>query len=570
VPVSAADPLAWNQEAIPGIGGNVLGPAGVDITDLAVSSDGSTIWAVPGAVPGLSATVYKSTNGGATWSAVSTTAGGQAAANATLVAIAPDDSNIVALCTTGLAIYVSTNGGVTWGSLGIPGATLGSAATAINDIDISAASPTNHVLVAGVDTTNADAEMWYQGLGVGGAWVATGALGSGPASGITASTNCSSVLAVKASPNFASDLVITAVTVNATNSGTFFNMFSRNAGPQGAWNTSAWPGTAYPVNLQNGAGNITATAACIALAPTYLGGDEVERVGFVGITSATAADQGIYRLKDTNASHITAAADMYSLAYDGATLVAGTTGTTVWRSPDALNTSPNFYPTSTAKSPGGATNVSVAWAGSTLVAGTVGNESAFAVSTDDGGSFNDISLIDTNITTMYDVAVSPDGSVVYLSTQDAAAAGGPDVSIWRYDGSWARVLSLTGQQNYILRLAPEEPDALYVAASATSNTTNSLYYTKTGGNTKWYSRTLPGACTDVAVESESVAYASAGTNVQKTTNGGFTWGPPTNTELTGVYSLTSLGEDTLIAGGTADGVAYSTNGGMPLPGYRSR
>ena len=129
VPVSAADPLAWNGEAIPTIGGNVLGPAGVDVMDIAVSSDGATIWAAPG--NSSNNTVYKSTNGGATWSAVTVTVG-PAAMDADLVAIAPDDSNLVAVAdrwaddgsVAACTIYISTNGGAIGGGIGGAGMTI--------------------------------------------------------------------------------------------------------------------------------------------------------------------------------------------------------------------------------------------------------------------------------------------------------------------------------------------------------------------------------------------------------------------------------------------------------------
>jgi hypothetical protein len=279
VPVSAADPLAWNGEAIPSVGGKLLGPAGVDVCDIAVSSDGATIYAAPGST--ANKTLYKSTNGGATWSAINVGVGA-ATMDADLVAVAPDDSNLIAVANrntdddpvAACTIYISTNGGASWGTLGIPTGP----ATAINDIDISASgSGSNHLFVAGIDSTAANpAGVWYYGLGVGGSWVVADTLAGGPSSGATGAANCTSALAIQASPNFASDLVMTCASTNGTH--TFFNMFSRNSGAQGAWNASAWPGTMYPVTLATtGAAAVPATDASISLAPTYLGGDEVER-----------------------------------------------------------------------------------------------------------------------------------------------------------------------------------------------------------------------------------------------------------------------------------------------------
>ena len=103
----------WKQEAIPSTDGNVIGPPGIDIKDMAGAIDGITIWAGPG--PTVPLTVYKSTNTGATWISVPTNVGGLTGINADLVAIAPDNSDCIAICdTTSLVIYISTNGGATW------------------------------------------------------------------------------------------------------------------------------------------------------------------------------------------------------------------------------------------------------------------------------------------------------------------------------------------------------------------------------------------------------------------------------------------------------------------------
>lgn len=549
VPVQAANPLTWNAEAVPTVGGNVLGPAGVDILDMAVSADGNTIWAAPGATN--AGNVYKSTNGGATWAVVAVVVPGAAPAlaNVDLVAIAPDNSNIVAVCDrTSLAgegvVYVTTNGGATWGTLAVPTGYVIATST-VNDMDISAVGQgANHLFVAG--SVAGAAQVWYYPLGIGGSWTATAALGGFPAAQTIA-------LAVKCSPNFASDTTVMVVTTAA--GAVNFSLFSRNAS---LWNANAAVyGAAYPVAI-TAAG--AATAASIAPAPTYLGGDEVERVAFVGLTTGAAATRGVYRLKDTNCVSLSTAADMYSVAYDGATLVAGSTGTavtgpaTVWRCTDPLAANPVFYPTSAAKSPGGLQNACVIWAGSTVAAGTIGNESAFAISTDDGASFNDISLIDTAITNMEDVAVSPDGNNMYLLTDDAA-----DLSVWRYDGSWQRVLTRIADIAYIVRVASDDIDSVYVC----DTNSNALFYSATGGQTKWYSRTAPTAAVlDLGVESSSIAYVGSAAGIQKTENSGFTWGPPQNTKVNPAQTITILGEDQLIVGNNAGMVSYSTDGAM--------
>ena len=197
----------------------------------------------------------------------------------------------------------------------------------------------------------------------------------------------------------------------------------------------------------------------------------------------------------------------------------------------------------------------VAWAGSKVVAGTSGNESAFAVSTNNGKSFSDISLIDTTLTNVTDVAVSPDGSVVYLVSDDGA-----DLSVWRYASSWKRILAVPSKTTFIVRLAPDDSDVVYVAER--SGTT--IYYSGDGGTERWQTRTSRYTIQDLAVETTGdVAYViqSGNGKISKSSNSGFTWGTEKSTKLNGGYMITSLGEDLLIAGSDDGYVSYSTDGG---------
>ena len=119
------------------------------------------------------------------------------------------------------------------------------------------------------------------------------------------------------------------------------------------WNLSAGFEN-YPVEIKDeDSGSITtASAASIALAPTYLGGDDVERVAFVGMAATTDNEKGVYRLEDYINKNIKSTVDINSVAYDGANLVAGNVDNTrVWRCDEPLETSPTFYQSSTTKSP---------------------------------------------------------------------------------------------------------------------------------------------------------------------------------------------------------------------------
>jgi len=151
--------------------------------------------------------------------------------------------------------------------------------------------------------------------------------------------------------------------------------------------------------------------------------------------------------------------------------------------------------------------------------------------------------------------VAMDGSAVYWVTDDDE-----DLSLWRYETRWERILNIQGSKNFIVRLAPDDPDVVYVAKKDSTT----VYYSKDGGSDKWYQRNCtipPPFIQDFGVESSDVAYAlSSGGDVVKTTNSGFTWGPPTATKQSTGWSLTVVGEDVLLMGSQAGAVSYSLDG----------
>jgi len=201
-----------------------------------------------------------------------------------------------------------------------------------------------------------------------------------------------------------------------------------------------------------------------------------------------------------------------------------------------------------------------------VVAGTSGTASAFAVSTDNGKSFNDISLIDVadtanaSLGTMVDVDVSPDGEVIFMLCHDTNA-----LSLFRKASSWQRVLTIVGaaNANYIVRVAPDDPDAVYVAQKD-ATAAKTMYYSQEGGDTKWFTRTAKYAIEDLAVESADVVYVAVNdsTTVSKSTNSGFTWDTAKDTEITGgnINMIRSIDEDEVIVGSTQGYVAWSSDG----------
>ncbi len=556
VPASAGT-LSWGSETVPTTTGNVI-CSGLDIADLAVSADGSMY-----AVTGKDAFCYKSTNSGASWSKLSNTFAG----NLGFVAVAPDDSGLVSVAenTTDNRVWVSTNGGSTWGNLGHPseGTSNITAGTGWKDMTMSNADGSKHYLaVAGLGTGNATNtfDVWYFDLGASAPkWNSTRSDG-----GMDTQLFQNAAFAVEFSPNVASDFVMAVATANtsATAVGNVhLCLYSLNTAK---WNAKAAFGS-YPVNIQNASANITGVdSAALTLAPDYLGSDDSLRISFVGVNSGTSA-AGVYRLKDTSVKDIYDGSgyDIYSLDFDGTNLVAGNAlNTKVYRCDDPLASSPSFSTASELKRPGVSTTCKetiVAWNGADVVAGVSGAGSAFAVSSDNGASFNDISMIDVGaatIGTALDIDVAADGSMVYMLINDANAT-----SLYRYASTWVRVLAIadfTGTDG-IVRCAPDDPNSVYVADELGST----IYYSAEGGDTKWFSRACKYNIIDMAVESTDVAYVgvSGGKTVSKTTNSGFTWGSAKDTSVGGsdIDMIRCLSEDNVIVG--SDGyVAWSTDG----------
>jgi len=545
-PASAGE-LDWGTYTpFPSTTGNVLVTDNNGVADIAVAEDGTMFLASTN-----STFLYKSTNGGKTWSKLSE----NFSANLTFVAVAPDDSDIVAT-SNGTEILISKDGGSSWGNLGTPDAS-GDTLSNMYDLAVSNADGTkNYIGVAGDNGTVAS--IWWFDLGATApAWAS--AYGTAGTYGFF-TTGQDLGLAVTFSPNVASDKVMIVVTAASGAAGNVtLQMMSMSTKK---WNTSAGFDS-YPVEIQNSSTSIDSAAhARIAVAPDYLGSDDSMRVAFVGISTAGAnAYGGVYRMKDTTDKAIDEDFDVWSIDYDGTNLVAGSwLDNKVRRSDNALATDPDFSTASSYKRPGGLNKVIVAWSGSDVIAGMQGKMSAFAISADNGASFNDISFIDTESGTlgeMLDVDVSPDGSKIYMVTRDAKG-----LSLWRYDETWARVFTKSNSaDDFIVRLAPEDPDAVYLSMAGSSNSTT-LYFSQEGGDTKWFLRSAKYAIQDMAVESADVAYAAvySASTVSKTSNSGFTWDTAESTGITGdINMIRSLGEDKIIIGSDSGYVAWSSD-----------
>ncbi len=580
---ASADTSGWVKETIPSADGFVITPC--DIIDLAVAADGVTMYAATG-----TAVLYQTSNAGVSWRLRHLPDG----TNTDHVAVAPDASNIiVVLDDTNDRGFVSMNYGFTFRELAAMPVGI------YNDLAISPEfsngliskkievtfnkkdkqpmlSPrelttaevvtisTRYVGIVGATTGNNDPFFYYCNLeAVSPTWInaVTSAAWSGwygaPYSEID------ELKAVAFSPNFVLDKTALLVSEeNRSSTGARFHA--------ARFDTRSWDATAgfmnYPVDLVSLSSSTVSgvASASISPAPDYLGTDDNQRLAFVGLAVADSASMeqgGIMRLNDYSLTTLKSTTAIHSIAYDGTNLVAGATtdatgvaNTEVYRSADPTATSPAVRQTRNLKRPGGTSAVIVAWAGADVVAGTSGDESAFAISRNNGESFNDISLIDTTLATLEDVAVSRDASKVYLVSDDGA-----DLSLWRHAGCWERVLSLQDETDYVVRIAPENPASVYLFKKSSPD----ILYSNDSAETRWYLRSCNIIPVDVAVQSADVIYAlNSGGYVSKSINTGFTWSIPRDTTLGSGATVTSIRENNLIVG-SADGyVAYSTDGNV--------
>jgi len=504
--------------------------------------------------------IYKSTDAGATWTALTAPSG---AAHVQMVAVAPDDPDVVAIIADGHEVYVSTNGGSTWSSLGTVTGGDG-AVDVLNDIAVAPLSAsTRYIAVAGTDDGPGPA-VFYFNLGASApVWKdATSADFTTPP---TLGTDVDFV-ALAFSPNFASDMVLTAVSESGSTTegdpSIEFHIISFN---HRAWNSDAGFPETYPVTLESVLTEgtaVTCQAAEISLDPEYLGGDDSTRIAMIGLAIDKTGDAGgIYRLKDATVEELKKNQGIKSIAWDGTDLVAGSYNSNdVYRCADALATSPTVSGSRGYKEIGvddGADDqVIVRWAGNNVVGAKSGAASAFGISTDNGKTWNSPSLIDSELTTMMDVWVSPDGSVTYLLARD-----GDEISLYRKASAWQKVFCLANAQtDWIVRAADSDPDVVYLADRGATT----MYYSTDGGVGKWTLRSSRYAVQDLAVQDEDVAYVarSSSNKVSKTTNGGFTWADEKSTRLYSgnIHTINLISDDNLLVGGDAGYVAYSSDG----------
>jgi len=598
VPVSAL-PIQWAAETIPGAAGNVI--LASDVTDMAVASDGSIY-----AVDAQGNRFLKAAAGGRSFTDLTAGLAALYTAPARLVAVAPDNPNVVAIVDSLAAaagvsaagqVYLSTDGGVTWAALPLVPDTA-AAANTVRDIAISPAVPGaalgRHYAVA--VTADADADVTDGGLFILGPTLAFALVG-----GLAADTyDCTSVAF---SPNYIGDRTIVGVGSLATD--TFLLMYNTLVGAAVvADQVIETVISDSPDEFGDaGAGILSSDIALPSdFDPTIVTGRRV----YVVWNQTAAGDSDVYRIDNISVYKLGIAADLdlHSVSYSGTVTsgylvageaaVAGVAFVNAWYSDNPQTTAPVWAVSLKPPTGGGNCVVRVApdfATTGTVYAGTIDGgaapfESAFSASTDRGKSFNQRSLIDTVIDGLSDVMPTPDGTTVFLATWDNGTGSSDFDSLWKSSipvsgTSWERVrISIVGGAaadwgdaagTSIIRLNPDwatAPAVFWCNTAVAGAPQTDIQYSADGGAVFAARTTAPNAIQDLAVESKDIIYVATGASVIKSTNGGWWFAPAVDAALgANIYSLAMAPSyplkpkaGHLLVGSVGAAVSYSTNG----------
>lgn len=640
-PVFAGYPpsiLKWSFVNTPTIDGNVIvSPS--EINRLAVGPDDQAIYAVdihtlpiPPNRP-----LYKSTNNGVTWDNLVTDP--LVAAGASLpvwdIAVSPDDVNFVVAVTDAVGalngpqnVFVSTDGGQNWQNTNV-----------VTELNLNEFISCVAISVQYDIDKRYIAIATRDGTGFGNGRVFTFKAPGPSAWSNQTVPPPGDIVAMKFSPSYVTDTTI--VVVFASPGGLFLNIGTHDIIGNGtAWRSGlGYPiritasDTRSPTHLQ-------IITADLELPIDFSGADPgLLRRYFLSYDARDGGlvyFSGVYRVDNTvvfqlmyNTSLIAAPAKrISSIAYWGThgigKLIASetTTATTrgvvdIWLCLDPFTTTPppGWKLSNTMKSPTGGghsatqygfANAFLSWSakGDRMYCGTssadlsvggtafaVGqwprgllnsiqfDESAFSISLDSGETWNQLSLIDTEITLLTDVAASeaPEGSedhsVLYLaSTTNNAAAVKRFDSIWRSVSDpmgmrWERILcTLTEKNDIILRINPRirnDNTRSTVVVFADRDTYNIRYSANEGQN---WEVLYPGVTvTDFTLASDDDIYILNDIFVTKGTRGSpsWTWGARIGTGLTTGHTITTpfknpkgkrgIFEDWVIVGSAAVG-----------------
>jgi hypothetical protein len=534
--------------------------------------------------------IYRSHDGGISWQDISNyLVNAGAALPAWNIEVAPDNPNLVAAVTSsgGLPrnVFISFDGGENWQNLNCP------AANNICALDISRSYGANDIAVGTRNGAGGGNLLAFK-LSGSANWLDQGITGD--------------VISLMFSPNYSGDSTLMAVTSDVN--GTFMNLGIRDV----MANTTSW-GSWGPLEITTASSNTSPKANQIKSADIELPSDFQGQLGtarriFVSTNDGgSTGTAGVYRIDDVIPYLVTPAAGntmISSISYFGnnasGKLLAGEVKANasqatvnIWVCLNAAQNCPLanclIWQKTTKPPTGGANsgnaNAQVYWnidgvkaycgtSSADLIGGGWPNgymvgqtfdESAFSYSTDNAATWNQISLIDTEITFLSDVAPSFSADNLYLATVNTNAGFTGFDSIWRGTGyplfkTWERVMCpLVTSNNIILRLDFTVPGQIYAGFRSMP----ALYRSIDNGQT--WKDVLPNVnITDFAavnIDGKPNLFILSSNVVRRGAFVGtsWQWQPNMNTTLLTGNSIFVTPTGIILVGDTAGSVAFSQN-----------
>jgi photosystem II stability/assembly factor-like uncharacterized protein len=453
-PVLATDAAQWTPANIPteGITGKWTLANGSDIRYLTMANDGTLYcYANP---TGTTYTLFKSTDSGRSW-----TTTGKVSDVIVDIAISPQDNANIYYATAS-RVYKSVDAGNTFTPLPPNPGGAGSWNVSITSIDVVYSGNANTAVVSTIDT---DAAQY------GGVYL----LDESQSGSVWVNTNIGNydVCRVAFSPNYNNDHQIIAVASDETNICISSKIVNSNWGQTigNARVNAIVPSAASIAFPDNYNGTINNATYFVGLDTGINGGDVYQ------INSAAAPAPSITKDLKIGSMNGQRAVDVASLAISGSTLLAGCARNAwVYSSNDG-----GVSWTQNSKPPTGQTDtcllISPDFTGQhKIYAVTRGTESAFSYSGDGGMTWNQISLIDTKISDIPDIA-TPLTATIFMLTFNSSDQ---KHSLWRTTDSgitWDRIFcsSFNGIDNFnLIKVIPQyssDSPIIFIAGQVNNN-----------------------------------------------------------------------------------------------------
>jgi len=554
--MATPDEVRWSRVNIPAEGnpGDWVLASGSDIRQLTISSDGTLYcYANPS---GTSYTLFKSTDGGCRWSYT-----GGVKGIIVDIATAPNDANTVYYASTS-DVYKSIDGGVSFSALPASPGGAGSGNVEITSIDVALLNNNNIVAVSTRDNDSSE---------YGGVYV----LDEGLTSGNWTDSNIGNydVSSVAFSPNYSADRQVLAVATDETDS-----LITTKIGDDG-WGETVANATITGLVATSAAISFPEdynvnTQDCTLFAAIDAGSDngdiyKVSRVS--GPDRLVATDLNIgssFGLSNVDVTTVAVAGNAASASL----LAGGATSGQIYRSSDGGSSW-----TRSIKEPTGQSETYVLMAPDfasqgRAYASTSGSESGFSYTQDGGTTWNQQSLIDTKISSILDLAVSPNyagDNTLFMLTFDGDHT---EHSVWRSlnrGTTWERVFSGTLANIDNIKLVSISPQYGYssqvVFLAGTSNS-NPVIWKSTDSGQSFAVQSTPLSIDKWAVVDDDILFiggydGSHGLVYRKdtTTSSNSTGVEVGNQTLNSIVLSPNFEQDKTIIVGNSTGQVYLSN-----------